>query len=273
MCCQRLCDQPVKQGCKTCVNPEYQALEAVAKEGKSAMFQLRHRAQRHGIPLPPDALETSSSGIGPNGEDGLDIDQDGLCEGKSPDGNTKLRAHFSRERTHNEQLCVATCGVILGRATFYGSEAPNGARLFLRYLFPTPYSLPHILFYNNACKLLKRIREAQEEAYFSHCKMPVDVFHMRTKHKDSDAFCGEHCNPITIPGLVKDGKWRFNSSAAEMTNAWFGGFQSNVREMRPERFDFFLDEMIKQRNRMIVLDLQKRSLRPYSIPRSDLIGH
>jgi len=26
----------------------------------------------------------------------------------------------------NEQSCVASCGVILGQATFFGSEAPNG---------------------------------------------------------------------------------------------------------------------------------------------------
>jgi hypothetical protein len=34
----------------------------------------------------------------------------------------KLRARFGRRRTHNEQLVVAPCGMILARETFYGAE-------------------------------------------------------------------------------------------------------------------------------------------------------
>lgn len=56
-----------------------------------------------------------------------------------------------------------------------------------------------------------------------------------------------------------------------MTNAWVGGFQSIVREMRKERYDFFLDEMIKRRNCMTVTLLQKRHHVPYQIPRIDLL--
>ena len=41
-------------------------------------------------------------------------------------GNTKTWAHFGRWRTHNKELCVAICGVILGQATMYGYEGPNG---------------------------------------------------------------------------------------------------------------------------------------------------
>ena len=35
----------------------------------------------------------------------------------------KVRAQFGRRRTHNEQIIVAPCGVIIARATFYGAEA------------------------------------------------------------------------------------------------------------------------------------------------------
>lgn len=50
-----------------------------------------------------------------------------ICSGKLPTGNRQtLRARFGRKRTHNEELCVTTCGIILGRATFYGSESPSG---------------------------------------------------------------------------------------------------------------------------------------------------
>jgi hypothetical protein len=57
------------------------------------------------------------------------VDASGICDGKPEVGNRKVRARFGRRRTHNEELCVASCGVILGRATFYGSEAPNGVRV------------------------------------------------------------------------------------------------------------------------------------------------
>jgi hypothetical protein len=46
---------------------------------------------------------------------------------------------FGRRRTHNEELCVASCGVILGRATCYGSEAPNGVRVCLTILYMDLY--------------------------------------------------------------------------------------------------------------------------------------
>jgi hypothetical protein len=52
-----------------------------------------------------------------------------LCADKAASGNRPLRACFGRRRTHNEELCVASCGVILGRVTMYGSEAPNGVRV------------------------------------------------------------------------------------------------------------------------------------------------
>ena len=56
-----------------------------------------------------------------------------------------------------------------------------------------------------------------------------------------------------------------------MTNAWFGSFRGIMREMREDRYDFFLDEMIKQRNRWTVAELQRRGAYPYLIPRSDLL--
>jgi hypothetical protein len=41
---------------------------------------------------------------------------------KDPSGNRKIRALFGRRKTHNEQIIVRPCGVIVARATFFGSE-------------------------------------------------------------------------------------------------------------------------------------------------------
>lgn len=38
-------------------------------------------------------------------------------------GSKRIRAQFGRKRTHNEQLIVCPCGVIVARTTFYGAEA------------------------------------------------------------------------------------------------------------------------------------------------------
>lgn len=111
-----------------------------------------------------------------------------------------------------------------------------------------------------------------QDAHFKDCALPVDIFHMKSKHKESDDDCNRWCNPARFPSLIVDNKWRFNSSAAEITNTWFGGFQSMVREMRVDRYNFFLDEMIKRRNRTTVIDLARRHAHPYQIPRIDLLS-
>lgn len=77
---------------------------------------------------------------------------------------------------------------------------------FLKLLFPTQRSLPMVIFYDSACQLKKHLL-ASGDHYFDHCAMPVDVFHMKSKHKESDAFCGQHCNPANWPELYEGGKW------------------------------------------------------------------
>ena len=61
------------------------------------------------------------------------IDSNGeLCNGKPETGNHTLCACFGRRCSHNEELCVASCGII-GYQRFYGSEALNG--VWVRALF------------------------------------------------------------------------------------------------------------------------------------------
>ena len=97
--------------------------------------------------------------------------------------------------------------------------------------------------------------------------MPVDVFHFKSKHKETDEFCQKHCNPARWTELADaDGKWIFNSSAAEQVNAWIGGYLAMVREMLAHRYDFFLDEMIKRRNEVVLEHLANGGHSPYHIP-------
>jgi len=55
-----------------------------------------------------------------------------------PAGHRKLRVQFGRKYTHNEQLFVAPCGVIVAQETFYHSEAPSAVVVSVRYQFLLP---------------------------------------------------------------------------------------------------------------------------------------
>lgn len=97
--------------------------------------------------------------------------------------------------------------------------------------------------------------------------MCVDAFHLRTKHKASDTFCRTRCDPKHYPELIKsDGAWYFNTSIAEQTNVWMGGYHAIVREMLPTKYNFFLDEMVMRRNRVLVGKMEKAGEAPSRAP-------
>lgn len=127
--------------------------------------------------------------------------------------------------------------------------------------------------FDNACGL-KRHLEAQGDHFFDGCEFVVDVFHFKTKHKESDGYCGQNCNPYMFRDLLDEkGNWTFNTSIAEQTNVWFGSFLSICREMLSDRYNFFLDEMVKRRNRWMISELEKKGHCPISIPRQALGVH
>ncbi|KAF9539067.1 hypothetical protein CPC08DRAFT_771030 [Agrocybe pediades] len=255
---------------RTCSIREHRALEDYNSEQNKAMFQLKRRLARLKTSQPRDAVPDSELGDAPFNDEEVLIDKNGDCTDKPDEGNRSLRARFGRRRTHNEELCVATCGVILGRATFYGSEAPNGVRTFWTKLFPTRRALPGVLFHDNSCRIAAMLRSEGDE-YFKYSALPVDVFHFKSKHKESDTDCGTYCNPVLWKDLMTPQGFRFNSSAAEQANAWIGGYQAVVREMQADRYEFFLDEMIRRRNRDIISELRTAGQAPYEIPREELL--
>ncbi|KAJ7511947.1 hypothetical protein B0H11DRAFT_1700190, partial [Mycena galericulata] len=192
-CAVTTCNRDVEQGFRTCDDPEHRRLESYYYLQGKAMFQLKHRLERLKVSQPNDSLSFGSSSTPRarmtnelDNED-IEIDAGGICDGKPEQGNKTVRARFDRRRTHNEELCVGSCGVTLGRATFYGSEAPNGVREFWMKLFPTKASLPQVLWHDNNCRIVAMLKNDQDEflrTYFDSCALPVDVFHFKSKHKE-----------------------------------------------------------------------------------------
>lgn len=107
----------------------------------------------------------------------------------------------------------------------------------MRSVFPTtlPGLEPEILFFDNACGLRAHLKACPDSSILQRVAFVVDAFHF-SGHKASHEDCQENCNPHSYPVLKRqDGSWLFNSSAAEQANAWFGKFQSKVKEMNVVR--------------------------------------
>ena len=103
----------------------------------------------------------------------------------------------------------------------------------------------------------------KDDPFFADIGLSVDVFHFTCKHSETDTFCQENCNPHAFPELLReDGGWYFNSSIAEQTNVWLGGFHAICREMRIDKYTFFLDEMIMRKNRLTKVKLEKDGMIP-----------
>ncbi|KAH9896557.1 hypothetical protein C8Q73DRAFT_744583 [Cubamyces lactineus] len=153
-----------------------------------------------------------------------------LCPEKPAEGNHRLHAQFGQRRTHNEQLIVHPCGIITCRETFYGSESLSQVRKMLNNRYSVPGSMLCFIHYNNNCGLFKHCRATPGEDLHESIGLPVDVFHWKSKHKKTEVECSFHCNPYCFPELLNDdGTWSFNSSRAEQTNVWFGGYHAICR--------------------------------------------
>lgn len=128
--------------------------------------------------------------------------------------------------------------------------------------------MPDIVIYDNNCTVYKYLVNQNIELYKT-VGFPVDVFHWTCKHAKQGIECSYHCNPTQFPELLReDGKaWFFNSSVAEQTNVWLGGYHSILREMGADKYDFFLDEMIMRKNRLTRAKLEADGAVPDYIPK------
>lgn len=113
------CANPAEQpSFRSCADPSHRALDIAANERSKSFFQLTERLKRAKVSHPANAVATEAI---PEDEAGSDLDE-AECSTKPDTGNVKLRALWTRKQTHNEQLAVRPCGVIIGRETFHGSE-------------------------------------------------------------------------------------------------------------------------------------------------------
>ncbi|KAF8815547.1 hypothetical protein BYT27DRAFT_7225037 [Phlegmacium glaucopus] len=145
---------------------------------------------------------------------------------------------------------IAPCGMILVHETFFRAEEIETCADQITFFFDNNYSLA---------------KHIKNDPFFKDIGLTVDIFHFNCKHSVKDKFC--YCNPIIYTELHGENSkaWYFNSSIAEQTNVWLGGFHAILHEMLVERYNFFLDKMILLQNRMTHNKLQKEGHCPFTI--------
>ncbi|KAF8957605.1 hypothetical protein BDZ97DRAFT_1669810 [Flammula alnicola] len=273
---------------KTCSLPLHQQIETKHHEQSTGAFLYKDRLQHAQISQPVDSFSQSRrvpeqdiqedfESYTAGGQTGVTVDvqknpgsvgvADEIpepCPSKSTAGNRTFKAHFGRRRTHNEQTLVRPCGVIFARATMFGAEAVSNFLVMLKNVFSVPGAQkPEHIFYDTNCNARQ---QAEKDPWFKGIGMCVDAWHFRNKHAVTHAYCQLNCNPAMYPELMDAlAAWFFNTSIAEQTNAWLGGYHSMCREMLPAKYEFFLDEMIRLRNIEVIRRLERQGHHPRSL--------
>ena len=124
LCAVTACSHSVELNFQMCSLHEHRTLENIRLEQYTALFQLKRKLDKLKMSRVEDSVEPPSATL--HADELIEVDAHGECASKPPDGRVKLCVVFGRCRTHNEQLCVTTCGIILGHASFFGSEGPHG---------------------------------------------------------------------------------------------------------------------------------------------------
>ena len=107
VCAIQGCDQPALDGFASCDEATHRARDLERIVVNKAMPRLKK-----------SLLKAQASG-------------DSFDEGLTPEASKRLTGQFSRRWTHNEQLFVRCCGVIVSRATFFGSEAISAVKVLI----------------------------------------------------------------------------------------------------------------------------------------------
>lgn len=97
-CCIDDCHNPRVQGFRTCNRRDHRA-EEERRAQRARRIHTRARGNTH--------------------------------QKRAGSNSAKISGVFSRRWTHNEQLMVRPCGIVIARATFFGSEAVSAVKVSL----------------------------------------------------------------------------------------------------------------------------------------------
>ena len=215
----------------TCDEPQHQEAERIHQEHGQSQFQLHrhlqwtrdvHRAcPTHGCALAQlTSLENTKESFAIDDED-KQRNLDSTAPASVPlSVHPKIHARFTHSHTHNEQVVIAPYGIILGRDMMFGAKDIASIAVhwygistelvltilqeFLKCVFRVNLFKPNHIIFNNNCSLAQHVKG---DPFFRNIGLSVDVFHFKSKHKETHTFCQEHCNLAAFPELLgTDGK-------------------------------------------------------------------
>jgi hypothetical protein len=108
------CQVPVVEETLACGDPDHRALYVHWLKGKGANFM-----RKNNTTTSKPAADSDGDQIA---EDEEMETEEFTCPQKPEGGIQKLSARFGRRQTASEQFMVRPCGIVVARATFYGSE-------------------------------------------------------------------------------------------------------------------------------------------------------
>ncbi|KAJ3303317.1 hypothetical protein HDU76_005372 [Blyttiomyces sp. JEL0837] len=151
-----------------------------------------------------------------------------------------------------------SCGKILFLQKFFTFEGNEDLIPFVKIIVDCVHSQKDsnnltVIYYDRACKLYQTLEnDPQTKHLLGKVAFLVDLFHFRGHN---DTYCREKCNPITAGvEFEKAGMEKFNTSAAEQVNVWFGRISHMLRYIDPKLHDFYLYSLVDYRNRVDVGD-------------------
>jgi hypothetical protein len=163
-----------------------------------------------------------------------------------------------------ETIC-APCGVVIAWTKFANAESPSNIIKFLNTVYPTQESRPAYICIDKACAVLRHaITENRWASWSQTSQFIVDSYHY-VNHRTTDYLYRKWCNPAPLDGSAPNlviaacdkgvpyYKRAFNTQACEQLNAWLGGFESILRKITAENFNWFLHTMLCLHSQISVL--------------------
>jgi hypothetical protein len=179
--------------------------------------------------------------------------------------------YFSPSRFYCVETICAPCGVVIAWTKFAKSESPTKILKFLADTYPNEATRPDYICIDKACQVLRTsIQNESWDIWSNTSRIVVDAYHY-INHRTTDWMCRKYCNPAPLdgsaPNLVieaetKDGekylKRAFNTQACEQLNGWIGGFDSILKRMTIDNFNWFLHVMLFYHTRNVLEKIKKK---------------
>src|SRR6266704_2316591 len=170
----------------------------------------------------------------------------------------ECKNYFSPNRWYCVETMCAPCGVVLAWTKFAKSESPTNILGWFKEVYLLQEDRPAYVCIDKACVVMKTAiidRKIWNE-WKSSTRFIVDSYHY-TNHRATDEICHTWCSPApqdgSAPNLVgeridKNGNTvkvrEFNTEACEQLNAWLSGYESILKCMTVENFNWFLHVML-----------------------------